>query len=330
MHLLPQDFQWNIVKVDVKRKKVSFLWYPHFDEDPHPSLKEWINIDLDSGKTVRRMEKENNPPILHRKETFLDKHDPRFHRFATLTAQEMEAGLYEPKFLCRIGRKKAWESFLHNKGVEIVDHNVIKRNKDVKMACQKIQSPLTLFGLVSTSQPSPTLSAKTAIHRRKASLPLKIVLERGLIKGNVFDWGCGYGKDVEYLKGMGIISEGWDPIHKPVPKPENYPPGYFQTVLCIYVINTLPNHEERMSVLRDIYNFLPLGGVLILAVRSVDEVERARTRNWRRFGDGWLTSRGTFQKGFTLEELLGMVNQFSFKTIIISKNPLVLLCQKIG
>lgn len=328
MELLPDDFEWNIVRVNPKSKKVTFAWYPNFDEDAHPELKEWIKIDLENKTMKRRIEKGKNPPILHRKETFVNKRDKRYKTFAYLTAKEVEAGLYNPKFLHKIGRKKFWTSLLLAKGVRIVDHELVMSGEIKEKGPQIAQSTLIDFAFTPSTDTACSLSAKTAIHRRSPSLPLRIALRLGLLKGNVFDWGCGYGRDVEYLRELGITAEGWDPIHKPKPKPEEYPSGLFQTVLCIYVINTLPTLEDRLSVLKDIYNFLPPGGQLLLAARSAIEVEKTRTKKWKQYGDGWVTSRGTFQKGFTIEELLDIVNYVSFKARIISKAPPILLCQK--
>jgi len=48
-----------------------------------------------------------NPPILHRKETFLPPDDPRRERFARLTRQEEKYGLYAET--STIGTREGWQ-----------------------------------------------------------------------------------------------------------------------------------------------------------------------------------------------------------------------------
>jgi len=63
---------FNLLKFHTASPKISFLAYPAFDQDPHPALAESIIVDLITGK-IRRDDYRGreNPPILHRKETFL-------------------------------------------------------------------------------------------------------------------------------------------------------------------------------------------------------------------------------------------------------------------
>lgn len=63
---------FNLLKFHTASPKVSFLSYPDFEKDPHPALSESIIVDLITGKTRRDDYRGRaNPPILHRKETFL-------------------------------------------------------------------------------------------------------------------------------------------------------------------------------------------------------------------------------------------------------------------
>lgn len=74
----------------------------------------------------------------------------------------------------------------------------------------------------------------TAKERDKLSFPGRILLERGLLKGKVLDFGCGHGKDVETLRNQNVKIEGYDPHYF-----KNYPSEKFDTILCFYVLNVL-------------------------------------------------------------------------------------------
>jgi hypothetical protein len=64
--------RFNLIKFRTDELKLSFLSYPDFFNDPHPALRKAITIDLVKGKSRHTDYAENiNPPILHRKETFL-------------------------------------------------------------------------------------------------------------------------------------------------------------------------------------------------------------------------------------------------------------------
>ena len=56
-----------------------------------------------------------NPPILHRKETFLAPDHPLHAKFARLTRQEESKGLFDDT--TRIGTRAGWEQALSHKGV---------------------------------------------------------------------------------------------------------------------------------------------------------------------------------------------------------------------
>ena len=88
--------EFNLLKFHTASPKISFLAYPDFNKDPHPALKEAVIVDLVTGKTRRDDYRTRaNPPILHRKETFLPPEHPLYEKFSKLTRQEEVAGLLE-------------------------------------------------------------------------------------------------------------------------------------------------------------------------------------------------------------------------------------------
>ncbi len=113
----------TLIKYYTDKPQISYLFYPDFDQDSHPALKASITIDLKTLYiTHRDYENRANPPILHRKETFVTSNYPRYEEFAKLTQQEQQLGLLKLK--SDIGTRKGWEKCLATHGVEIRGHEV--------------------------------------------------------------------------------------------------------------------------------------------------------------------------------------------------------------
>lgn len=101
----------------------------------------------------------------------------------------------------------------------------------------------------------------TAIERTSLSYPARILLNQNKIIGNVLDFGCGLGKDVEILKNKGIKIFGFDPFYF-----RDYPNEKFDTILCFYVLNVLLP-EEQVQVLMNISQLLKSTGKAYFSVR---------------------------------------------------------------
>ncbi len=113
-----------IAKLHLDRPRVSFLEYPDFDDDPHPALRSGFLVDLRSLRCdYRDYSHHPNPPVLHRKELFLDPTDTRVARFAALTRQEERAGLYaHPN---GIGTRRAWSALISQRGLTYRGHRLV-------------------------------------------------------------------------------------------------------------------------------------------------------------------------------------------------------------
>lgn len=104
-------------------------------------------------------------------------------------------------------------------------------------------------------------SPLTAKQRDTPSLPVRMLHERRLIQGSVLDYGCGYGRDVEFLQAKGFDVQGYDPHHWP-----EAPTRKFDTILCSYVLNVLLP-DEQTAVLMDVARLLKPTGKAYFAVR---------------------------------------------------------------
>ncbi|MGC1245013.1 MAG: DNA phosphorothioation-associated putative methyltransferase, partial [Spirulinaceae cyanobacterium] len=108
----------TLVKFNLNKPKISYLFYPDFDEDPHPALQSSIQVDvLSLATSYRDYSKSENPPILHRKEAFVTPDYPLYQKFAQLTSTEEVLGLLDKSRF--IGTQKEWQQRLANYGVEL-------------------------------------------------------------------------------------------------------------------------------------------------------------------------------------------------------------------
>lgn len=111
----------------------------------------------------------------------------------------------------------------------------------------------------------------TAKERDSLSLPAKFLLSQNLLVGDVLDFGCGFGKDVELLKGKGVNIIGYDKHYFPT-----YPITKFDTIICFYVLNVLLP-EEQATVLMELSQLVKPTGKLYIAVRRDLQYEGFRT-----------------------------------------------------
>ncbi|MGN9915356.1 DNA phosphorothioation-associated putative methyltransferase [Micromonospora palomenae] len=159
---------------------------------------------------------------------------------------------------------------------------------------------MSVGGLAAKSNVSTIPRHLTAIARTDLSKPMSLAIADGVVVRNssVFDYGCGRGGDVQRLTAMGYTAHGWDPGHHP--DVEIRPADI---VNLGYVVNVIEDPAERVQALRSAWGLAR--EVLIVAARPDWE---ARTLPGRRHGDGIITSKGTFQKFFTQEELRAWID----------------------
>jgi DNA phosphorothioation-associated putative methyltransferase len=84
----------NLIKLHRHSGKVSYLVYPEFETDPHPALLRSIKLSL----RTRELDcydyaNSTNPPVLHRKETFL----PADHPLLAMRASDPSSCSAEPR-----------------------------------------------------------------------------------------------------------------------------------------------------------------------------------------------------------------------------------------
>jgi diadenosine tetraphosphate (Ap4A) HIT family hydrolase len=110
----------------------------------------------------------------------------------------------------------------------------------------------------------------TAIRRTELSVPTRYLLNQGLLKGRILDFGCGLGYDTDELRRRGFDIIGYDNYYR-----TDYPQGKFDTIICNYVLNVLEPYDQAV-VLMSISNLLSSKGIAYFAVRRDLEEEGFR------------------------------------------------------
>jgi DNA phosphorothioation-associated putative methyltransferase len=120
----------TLIKLHRFSGKVSYLAYPDFDTDPHPALMRGVKVALRSREVFSYDYMESdNPPILHRKETFVHTEYPMYAKFARLTEQEEKQGLLDDA--SSIGTRQGWERRLTELNFQLRGHRLMKRKTAV-------------------------------------------------------------------------------------------------------------------------------------------------------------------------------------------------------
>jgi DNA phosphorothioation-associated putative methyltransferase len=275
---------FNVVKFSTDFA-VSFLEYRDFFTDPHPSLARAIRVNLAAGK-VKELQYDIrvNPPILHRKETLLPLDHPDRPRFAQLTQQEEDAGLFDdPR---TIGFKANWESLLREKGLGYEGHALVQRG-------ERGSEP------IAADEPLRVYRHRTAMTRTELSKPIRQAMECGILSEGktVFDYGCGLGTDADGLRTLGYEVAAWDPA---------YFPDALKKVADVvnlgYVLNVIEKPAERIAVLVDAWAHAKEALIVSTMISGKESYDYVREH-----GDGVLTSRNTFQKYFEPAEIQGLI-----------------------
>ncbi|HDL01689.1 MAG TPA: DNA phosphorothioation-associated putative methyltransferase [candidate division Zixibacteria bacterium] len=275
-----ENEDWNIIKFFKRDHKFALLDYPEFFEDAYPSLRTSYTIDLEKNN-FRKADytKSDNPPILHRKETFLKPDHPDVPSFKAFTEEGEKIGLYENTK--NIGFKKSWERLISRKGY------LLDQDGHLQPKCS----------IQNGSDTSPELADVsierhlTAIDRNKLSAPMQILARHNYFDGNysVLDYGCGKGDDVRELEAHGLNINAWDPVHRQDGNKE-----CSDIVNLGYVINVIEERKERDGVLKEAYTHS--NKLLIVSVMLGGD---AITSQFTPYKDGVITQRNTFQKYYS-------------------------------
>lgn len=140
---------------------------------------------------------------------------------------------------------------------------------------------------------------RTAMVRHTLSQPMSLAIRHGLVGegSSVFDYGCGQGDDLRALTSAGIEARGWDPHFA-----SSEAVVEAKVVNLGFVLNVIENTTERQEALDRAWSLAQQA--LVVSVMIIGAVP---LDGLRPFGDGYLTSRGTFQKYYQHAEIRAFV-----------------------
>ena len=105
---------------------------------------------------------------------------------------------------------------------------------------------------------NPHLTAK---ERTTLSFPTRWLMQNNLLKGEILDFGCGFGFDTDELQKAGFNIVGYDNYYRP-----EYPTKRFDTIICNYVLNVL-EPKDQAQVLMKVSELLKPTGTAYFTVR---------------------------------------------------------------
>lgn len=164
------------------------------------------------------------------------------------------------------------------------------------------------------------------------SKPIQLALAEGVLgkyspqdgfnyRTQFLDFGCGRGDDVTMLRKRGIRAEGWDPDTSRGPRRGCYfgklgysvmrAGGKHDVVNLGFVLNVVEDPKERALALRRAWRLTRR--VMIVAVRTPSSKVTGS-----KYGDGIITTAGTFQKFFTTAELRKYITETLGKEPVIA------------
>lgn len=108
-----------------------------------------------------------------------------------------------------------------------------------------------------------------------------------------FDYGCGLGDDVRFLKSLGYAAHGWDPAHRPEETLRRA-----AVINLGYILNVIERPAERTRALRRAFDLSETCLCVAVLIGSGSYAGEVQT-----YGDGVLTSRNTFQRYYQQEEV---------------------------
>ncbi|MHA1765032.1 MAG: hypothetical protein ACTSVK_02110 [Promethearchaeota archaeon] len=134
----------------------------------------------------------------------------------------------------------------------------------------------------------------TCVTRKTPSLPAKYLVNYGLVENKkILNFGSGRSVDSQYfLKNGATRADDYDYFYNN--KLTNLNPQLYDLVVAFYVLNVVV-FQEQIIIAKTIKKLIKPNGSIAIAVR---EDHNTIKPNWKRFGRGFITSKGTYQEFF--------------------------------
>jgi DNA phosphorothioation-associated putative methyltransferase len=294
---------FNVVKIQTLRDDLSLLSYADFFDSAFPTLARSWRISVERGTVVYRSYIDSrNPPILHRKELLLAASHPRLAEYRSLTEAAEALGLFEDTK--RIGFKEHWYQLITERGY------TFNGNEFLPIGNDEFTPPQTQGDVDNHIR-----RHLTALWRSNYSAPVQALLRHNLVneRTTFFDYGCGRGDDVHALRQSGIDATGWDPFYACDAERR-----LADAVNLGFVINVIEDIGERTEALQNAFSLTQ--GVLAVAAMLTSQIPP----DGKVYGDGYISSRNTFQKYFSQSQLRDFI-EHSLDTTAIAAGTGVFL-----
>jgi DNA phosphorothioation-associated putative methyltransferase len=277
------DLDFNVIRLNDAGSDFSLLLYPGFFDEPFPELaKSWRFTGEGKPVSFRDYTTSWNPPILHRKELLLSQSHERYAEYEATTRSAEQLGLFAEAQ--RIGFREQWRKLIEEQGYELAGSQFVPlANTSERNATA-----------IAIERSSTIPRHLTALFRNTLSAPVKALHRHGLLQTECtfFDYGCGRGDDVRSLQAIGITANGWDPHYAPEDELRSA-----DVVNIGFVLNVIEEPTERAEALIRAYSL----SKRVLSVAAM--LSHQATPDGKPYRDGYVSSRGTFQKYYAQSQL---------------------------
>ena len=262
---LPTDYQFNLLRIDLKTNEIAFINSPDFNDSNEPLVGQSIRVSKkeDSFSLSKIQNPPKDPLIYHHKWLFV-KDDYKGFDINESKKRSIEwktkLGI-DKSITSRIGRLSFWENWLAENNL----NPRIQKNDNLKdFLSNKIQEQVDPVWNIYTDNniEQSVSSAKTA--RMQIPRSLLFIKNMSLFENNptLIDIGCGIGSDIfsKELSALNIDYNGCDPFNKT--KEDNLKSikkcmnGKSDLVTLNSVLNTIPEKSVWVDILKQAENAL--------------------------------------------------------------------------
>lgn len=170
---------------------------------------------------------------------------------------------------------------------------------------------------------------KTAINRG-VSMSCRMIEQKGSTSyKDILDYGAGKLRNAKHLNSKGFCVDVLDtPLQTSKWGYEDFfDVGFiyddvskitktYDAILCSFVLNVIPDREDRVSILKDIKKLLKETGIAVIETRSGKDIVNSKTA--QAYRDGYLMGNGkvkTFQRAINKAELIEMSKEAGLKVV---------------
>lgn len=314
---IPADFSYTHLKFNPKTGEVGFQLSRDFDTANEPTVNVSYLVKPDGSVTRTPRSGESDQQIWHHKWMWVDQGYPGFDYAESVQRsidwnmaieRNKDALLEKTKGAAvhsKIGSKAFWES-------EIVPLVQSTWGVDLEQ-----ELPAT-WELLSTLGYKPENASNTQIANTRKTY-VKVAADNIAKTDKVLDYSAGLGYGTADMRAAGWNVDDYEPFSNPNSRDHapmfdrldatDIPNDHYDTVLNQFVLNVVPE-ETRRVILSSIYQKVKPGGKAIILVRGWSrDVDQALKQGIVVGPEEILTSKRTFQKGFTYDSLTALVKQ---------------------